>query len=293
MREGWTYKKLGEVATLRNGFAFQSSLFRETGLPIVRISNIQNDKITTDFVFFDKNDYKENLNKYEVNYGDILIAMSGATTGKVGINKNKEVLYLNQRVGKFVPNENLKSRYLFYYLKQNANISLSVAQGLAQPNLSTQQINNFVLPVPPLPEQERIVSELDLLSSIIEKKKEQLKEYDQLAQSFFFDMFGDPVTNENGWEVKKLGEIGTIIAGSTPSTNDESNWDGDVNWVTPAELGEHIYYGETARKLTEKGAKGLTIMPVGTVLLSSRAPIGKLAITTEPMCCNQGFCFLV
>ena len=213
MREGWTYKKLGEVATLRNGFAFQSSLFRETGLPIVRISNIQNDEITTDFVYFDKNDYKENLNKYEVNYGDILIAMSGATTGKVGINKNKEVLYLNQRVGKFVPNENLKSRYLFYYLKQNANISLSVAQGLAQPNLSTQQINNFVLPIPSLPEQEHIVSELDFLSSIIEKKKAQLKEYDQLAQSIFYDMFGDPVTNEKGWEVKKLGEVYKLKSG--------------------------------------------------------------------------------
>ena len=102
-------------------------------------------------------------------------------------------------------------------------------------------------------------------------------------------MFGDPIDNPKGWEIKKLGEVGTIVAGSTPSTNDESNWDGDINWVTPAELSEQLYYGETARKLTEKGAKGLTLMPVGTVLLSSRAPIGKLAITTSPMCCNQGF----
>ena len=289
MREGWEYKKLGEVATLINGFAFQSAMFQKAGLPIVRISNIQDDKITSDFVYFNRGDYNIDFEKYEVLYGDILIAMSGATTGKVGINYNDEVLYLNQRVGKIVPRENIIHRYLFYYLKTNAAKSLSIAQGVAQPNLSTQQINSFVLPVPPLSEQQRIVSELDLLSSIIEKKKAQLKEYDQLAQSIFYDMFGDPVTNEKGWEVKKLGEIGTIIAGSTPSTNDESNWDGDVNWVTPAELGEQLYYGETVRKLTEKGAKGLTMMPVGTVLLSSRAPIGKLAITTVPMCCNQGF----
>ena len=66
MKEGWEYKKLGEVAMLKNGFAFRSTLFRDTGFPIVRISNIQDDVITTDFVYFDKNDYKENLEKYEV-----------------------------------------------------------------------------------------------------------------------------------------------------------------------------------------------------------------------------------
>ena len=176
---------------LKNGFAFKSSLFKETGTPIVRISNIQDDRITTDFVYFDKNDYRETLDKYEVYEGDILIAMSGATTGKVGINTNSEVLYLNQRVGKFVPQKELYSLFLFYYLKRNANFSLSVAQGMAQPNLSTQQINNFIIPIPPLDEQERIVAELDLLSIIIEKKKAQLKERDQLAQSIFYNMFGD------------------------------------------------------------------------------------------------------
>ena len=207
MKEGWTYKKLGEVAMLKNGFAFKSSLFKETGTPIVRISNIQDDRITTDFVYFDKNDYRETLDKYEVYEGDILIAMSGATTGKVGINTNSEVLYLNQRVGKFVPQKELHSLFLFYYLKRNANFSLSVAQGMAQPNLSTQQINNFIIPIPPLAEQERIVAELDLLSSIIEKKKAQLKELDQLAQSIFYDMFGDPITNEKGWEIEKFEDV--------------------------------------------------------------------------------------
>ncbi len=207
MKEGWTYKKLGEVAMLKNGFAFKSSLFKETGTPIVRISNIQDDRITTDFVYFDKNDYRETLDKYEVYEGDILIAMSGATTGKVGINTNSEVLYLNQRVGKFVPQKELYSLFLFYYLKRNANFSLSVAQGMAQPNLSTQQINNFIIPIPPLAEQERIVAELDLLSRIIDKKKAQLKELDQLAQSIFYNMFGDPITNEKAWEVKKLKEV--------------------------------------------------------------------------------------
>ena len=155
--------------------------------------------------------------------------------------------------------------------------------------LTQQALRDIPIPVPQIAEQEKIVSELDCLSGIIEKKKQQLKELDNLAQSIFYEMFGDPVENDKGWKKKRLDEIGEIIAGSTPSTADDTNWDGDINWVTPAELDVQLYYGETVRKITEKAAKSLTLMPVGTVLLSTRAPIGKIAITTVPMCCNQGF----
>lgn len=150
-------------------------------------------------------------------------------------------------------------------------------------------ITEAKIPIPSLKEQERIVEELDLLTGIIDKQKQQLKELDTLAQSIFYDMFGSPDANEKEWIMKPLAEIGTIVSGSTPSTSDESNWDGDVNWVTPAELGVQLFYGETRRKITSKAAKSLTIMPTGTLLMSSRAPIGKLAITSVPMCCNQGF----
>lgn len=150
-------------------------------------------------------------------------------------------------------------------------------------------LKELQIPVPGIEEQERIVEELDCLSGVIEKKREQLKQLDALAQSIFYNMFGDPISNEKGWKIDKLGNLGEIIAGSTPSTTDDSNWGGNINWVTPAELNEQLYYGETIRKITEKAAKSLTLMPIGTVLLSSRAPIGKLAITTTPMCCNQGF----
>ena len=164
-----------------------------------------------------------------------------------------------------------------------------IITGAAQPQITRQMLSPVSIVIPPLPQQQAIVAELDKINEVIDLKKAQLKDLDLLAQSIFYNMFGDPIENPKGWDVKKLGEIGTIITGSTPSTSDSSNWDGYINWVTPAELGDQLYYGETKRKLTEKGAKGLTMMPKGTVLLSSRAPIGKLAITTESMCCNQGF----
>lgn len=93
-------------------------------------------------------------------------------------------------------------------------------------------------------------------------------------------------------EKYKIGDICKIVSGSTPKTNIEEYWDGDVNWITPAELNENTYIiNESARKITELGVQktGLTPLPEGTVILSSRAPIGKVAITGCEMYCNQGF----
>ena len=274
MREGWIYKKLGEVCEV---------------LDSLRKPVTKKDRVTGIYPYYGASGVQDYVDSYIFDGRFLLVGEDGAKwgasdktafiiEGKSWVNNHAHILKVSEEVN---------DRLIEYYLTFK-DLSEYIT-GTIVPKLTQANLIKIPIPVPPLPEQERIVSELDLLSSIIEKKKEQLKELDLLAQSIFYDMFGDPVENPKGWEVKKLGEIGTIVAGSTPSTNDEFNWDGDVNWVTPAELGEQLYYGETERKLTEKGAKGLTIMPVGTVLLSSRAPIGKLAITTEPMCCNQGF----
>ena len=100
---------------------------------------------------------------------------------------------------------------------------------------------------------------------------------------------------KNNWEVKKLGEVCDIISGSTPKTNNPQYWDGDYYWVTPAELDGNKWISSTERTITDMGVKSahLQLLPSGTVLLSSRAPIGKIAITTCPMYCNQGFKNLV
>ena len=97
--------------------------------------------------------------------------------------------------------------------------------------------------------------------------------------------------NRDRWTYKKLGDIAEIVGGSTPKTNVEEYCDGDNYWVTPAEIGESVFVDKTNRTITDSAVKSchLSLLPVGTVLLSSRAPIGKLGITTVPMYCNQGF----
>ena len=100
---------------------------------------------------------------------------------------------------------------------------------------------------------------------------------------------------KQGWEIKKLGEVCDVIGGSTPKTNEESYWGGEHYWISPAELDGSKYIYSTSRTITDEGVRSahLQMLPIGTVLLSSRAPIGKVAITKVPMYCNQGFKNLV
>lgn len=113
-----------------------------------------------------------------------------------------------------------------------------------------------------------------------------------IIKSRFIEMFGDIDLSPQKSEWTKLFDLGTIYTGTTPSTGDETNWDGSILWITPAEMtDESFFIDNTIRKITEKGmkSKSLSLMPVGTVLLSTRAPIGKVGIVAKPMTCNQGF----
>ena len=295
MREGCTYKELGNLCTIKGRIGFRGytreDLVNEgQGAITLSPSNIIEDKLDLSKCSFISWFKYEESPEIMVFNGDIIYAKT-ASIGKVAIIDNlPEKATINPQ---FVVLKEIKcdNKYLYYALRSSffKEQASSIVRGVAIPTISQANLSLLKIPVPSLQEQKRIVVELDLLAGIIDKQKQQLKELDTLAQSIFYDMFGSPDANEKEWIMKSLAEIGTIVSGSTPSTSDESNWDGDVNWVTPAELGVQLFYGETRRKITSKAAKSLTIMPIGTLLMSSRAPIGKLAITSVPMCCNQGF----
>src|SRR5574344_1894038 len=124
------WKTLGEVCDFQNGFAFQSTLFKDKGLPIVRITNIDGINVDlADVKFFNPDDYKNGspLN-YFIEKGDVLIAMSGATTGKIGYYNLNEKTYLNQRVGKFIPNKKvLNNRFLYHFILSKSDFLFALA----------------------------------------------------------------------------------------------------------------------------------------------------------------------
>ena len=172
----WKVVKLGDVCDLQNGFAFKSKLFKDKGLPILRISNIQNERIDTRrLVYFNPSDYKINFKKYEIKNGDLLIAMSGATTGKIGFNDSQTTFYLNQRVGKLVPSKDLNKKYLYYILSTKVEENLKISKGAAQPNLSSEQIKNINISLPALEEQKSIVEKFDTFFAEIDKEIDTLK----------------------------------------------------------------------------------------------------------------------
>jgi len=175
--EGWEEKKLGDICGFQNGFAFKSKLFKTDGVSVLRISSIQEGQVVDHRpVFTDPDDYKEDLSKYFVHNGDLLIAMSGATTGKLGFNNTGRAFLLNQRVGKFTPSNKLNIKYLYYYLSTKVEENLAISSGAAQLNLSTQQIKGFLIPSPSINKQEQIVEKLDNLSTQTKKLESECQQ---------------------------------------------------------------------------------------------------------------------
>ena len=173
--KGWEVKTLGDVCNFINGYAFKSQLFVEEGDKILRISNIQDGCVDiTDAAHFDKKDYpKVDFKKYAVFPNDIVIALSGATTGKLGINKTGNTLYLNQRVAICrEKNNDINHTYLLFYLMKQSASFLDTAAGVAQPNLSTEQMKTYLIGMPPLPIQQEFASKIEA----IEKQKELIKQ---------------------------------------------------------------------------------------------------------------------
>ena len=171
--ENWAWCRLGEVCDFENGFAFSSDNYCSQGVPLIRISNIQNSKIDLkDVVFVDKIVDE----KFIVEKGDLLIAMSGATTGKMGNYTFEEKAYLNQRVGniRIKAESILYPKYRDFFMLTKSNDVLKMAYGGAQPNISGKMIESLLLPLPPLAEQKRIVEKIEEIFSALEFIEENL-----------------------------------------------------------------------------------------------------------------------
>ena len=167
---GWCWCKLGDLCSFESGFAFSSNDFKTSGIPLVRISNIQDSTVTLKNCVFIQDEVDE---KYIIKTGDLLIAMSGATTGKMGIYSMRQRALLNQRVGNIcVQSRYLTANYRNYFMYSQSDVILKMAYGGAQPNISSQMILNIPIPLPPLSEQYRIVNAIKNLLEIVDRIEE-------------------------------------------------------------------------------------------------------------------------
>ncbi|WP_449126084.1 restriction endonuclease subunit S [Staphylococcus chromogenes] len=185
----WNNKKLKDIIHLQNGYAFKSNLFSDNGIPIIRITDINKSLVSVGTAY-----YPEDINideRFKINKNDILIAMSGATTGKVGKYISKTPSYLNQRIGKFVMKNGSDNNFIFAYLNSinfKKELNKLLVAG-AQPNISSQDIENISLTIPSSEEQERIGTFYLHFNNFIEKQSSKVGLLKQRKQGLLQKMF--------------------------------------------------------------------------------------------------------
>lgn len=201
--------RLGNVAKVQGGYAFKSTAFINAGTPIIRIGNLDGEKVIVDKEICYPEKFWEEHPEFRINNGDILIAMSGATVGKIGVYEPVEKALLNQRVGNILPKKNILKSYIYYYCMSPV-FRRSIEEnafGCAQPNISAKQIEEFNINVPSIAEQEKAIKVLGKTLNIIRNRKKQLEDLDNLIKSRFVEMFGDPISNPNNFAYKSIGEV--------------------------------------------------------------------------------------
>lgn len=284
MKAGWEIKKLGDVVTFQRGLTYSKSDEVEFSNNCVLRSN--NIELETMSILLDELKYiREDLfvdEDKKVKKDTILICMSNGSKqhiGKVAFIDKEYNYAFGGFMGLIKPNYDVSPKFIYYSCLSSPykRFLASVGNGANITNIKFSDLSQFSIPVPPLPEQERIVSELDLISGVIDKKKQQLKELDSLAQSIFYEMFGNPVENEKGWEVKKLEELFDI--GSSKRVF-ESQWtDSGVPFYRAREIvklskGENIespifisedLYNEYSKKYGVPSKGDMMVTAVGTL----------------------------
>lgn len=276
-----TEYRLGELCKLRNGYAFKSGDYVKDGTPVIRISNIkENESSTKDAKRVNSSD---KFNDYIINKGDILIAMSGATTGKFGRYISEEVAYQNQRVGCFIikDKKKLNQDFLYLLLKQLKPKIEADAYGGGQPNISSKTIEQYKVEIPFLDDQKRISSILEKTDFLINQRKESIELADELLKHTFLTMF------ENGnYETDTLENL---VHENCPLTYGIVQPGEEVNSglpvVRPVDQSNE-YIGLEGLKLidptiSEKFSR--TILKGGEILLCVRGTTGLLSIAKHEL----------
>lgn len=295
--------KISDYLFFQEGPGVRNNQYTSEGVKLLNVANLVNGEVdlSTSNRYISVEEAYGKYKHFLADEGDLIIASSGIKVEyfdkKMGFIKKEHLpICMNTSTIRFksLDINKLNINYFMYYLKSQSFKSQLSKQitGSAQLNFGPSHLKKMKFPIVSLNEQLLINSILGNLDNQIRLKEKQIIEYDSLIKSRFVEMFGQCDLNkrQNNWF--KLGDVTEIVTGTTPSTHIEENWNGKHLWITPAEIKDDSFYiYDTERKLSDIGlsSKSLRVMPINTVLLSTRAPIGKTAIVGKPMTCNQGF----
>ena len=231
MKENWTYRKVKEVCDKASSNIVLNKIENNVG----------------DYALYGASGFVKGVDFFHREEPYIGIVKDGSGVGRVDVYPAKTSLVGTMQY--ILPKKDCLLKYLCYALQ-----SLKLADfvtGAAIPHIYFRDYGECVIPIPPLSTQSRIVSELDLFQSIIDKQKAQLKELDNLAQAIFYDMFGDPVENEKGWILKTMEDVCLNIVDCPHSTPKKSNRITDYPCIRTSELKEGSIYWDSMQYLEE------------------------------------------
>ena len=301
------YVANGSFASLASNVHYKDT---EDYAVLIRLVDFNND-FKGPFVYIDEHAYNF-LSKSSLSGGEIIISNVGANVGTVFKCPN---LPYKMSLAPNAITIKLKGDNDFYYYWFKSKIGQANIQALvtgsAQPKFNKTNFRSMYIPVPPLNDQRRIASILSSLDRKIELNNKINADLEEMAQAIFKNWFvdfepfkdGKFVNSElgmipEGWKVGRLDEIADVVGGSTPSkANPEYYTQKGIAWLTPKDLSNHpaVYSSRGEIDITEEGYNSTStkLMPKGTVLFTSRAPIGYISIAQNDICTNQGFKSLV
>ena len=274
MKQGWEIKKLGEVCDIICGQDYKSVKDDNGKYPIYGTGGIMG-----------------YASQYRCPANSVIIGRKGSINNPLFV--ETEFWNVDTAFG-VVPNEKILHPKFFYLFCKDYDFTRHDVS-VTIPSLRRTDILKINVPVPPIAEQEKIVAELDCVSGIIEKKKQQLKELDNLAQSLFYEMFGDPVENDKGWDVKKIGEVCIVERGGSPRpinafiTDDENG----VNWIKIGDATEGSrFITSTKEKIIPEGVRKSRMVYKGDFILSNSMSFGRPYIMGVDGCIHDGWLVL-
>ena len=288
---------LGSIADIQTG-PFGSQLHKEdyveNGTPIVTVEHLGN-RVFTEQNLPMVSDYdKERLNKYILCEGDIVFSRVGSVDRCSYVDSNHSGWMFSGRCLRVRPSDKLYPLYLYYYfcMESTKRFVRNIAVGATMPSINTKLMGEVEVSVPSIDTQKRIVTILSSIDDKIELNAVINENLEQQAQAYFIELF---IAKANpDWKIGTISDLGNVVGGGTPSKKFQEYYTSNgIAWITPKDLSndksKFVAHGET--DITELGLakSSATLMPEGTVLFSSRAPIGYIAIADGQVSTNQGF----
>lgn len=286
MKTEWVHKKLGDCCESELGKTLDEG--RNTGLyrPYLCALNVLWGKIDISIIKQMRIEDSE-LERYLVKKGDLLVC-EGGEIGRCAIWENDDEIYYQNALHRVRFYKEYDAYFFMYLLCHYNDLKLieQYGKGLTIKHLNQTAFRNIPVCVPDLSAQRRIAAILASADKVIAATQKLIAKYKQIKQG----MMEDLLKPKEGWKMVKLGEVGEIVSGGTPSTSNETFWDGDVLFVTPLDLGRKNKIDSTLRTISKLGVKNSSanMIKAYSLAISTRAPIGLMSIINQNFTTNQG-----